>query len=135
MTLELTTTPPAEHVMTAKEEQNTWQYKAIVVTRGNQTLIGTICIYLAGRYAKNGRCILGPANIDEDGLTWVMMRNQHGEIGQVCLGFITDIRDDFRRLADHLKVDDAERIELFHELRKFIDVDLRPDDAKGPSVH
>lgn len=132
---DLTTTPPAVHVMTRKEEQNSWQYKAIVCTRGNQTLIGTIAIYLAGRYAKAGRCILGPANIDEDGLTWVNMRNQRGETGMVCLGWITDIRDDFRRLADHMKMDDVERVELFGELRKFIDVDLRPDSAKGPSVH
>lgn len=134
--MELTSTPPAVHVMTRKEEQNTWQYKAIVATRGNQTLIGTLCIYLAGKFAKNGRTLLGPVCIDEDGVTWApQFRNQRGEIGMVCLGFITDIRDEFRRLADHLKLDDAERIEMFHELRKFIAVDLRDDDQKGPQFH
>lgn len=127
--------PSVPHVMTPREEQSTWQYKAVVATKGNQTLIGTICIYLAGKYAKSGRTILEAANVDEEGLTWAIMRNQRGEIGMVCLGFITDIRDDFRRLADFLKLDDAERIELFTELRKFIAVDLRSDDLKGPSVH
>lgn len=113
---------------TPSEETASWQYKAIVATRGNQTLLGTILLQLIGKAAKHPPQIVSLATVDEAGLTWAVLRKQHGaEVaeGLVCLGLIGDIRDEFRRLADYLKLDDTERLELFDELKKWVEVDLR----------
>lgn len=127
---------------TPSAETASWQYKAIVATRGNQTLLGAIFLQIIGKAAKHPPQIIGTASVDEEGLCWTVLRKQHGvEVaeGVVCLGYMADIRDDFRRLADHLKLDDAERIELFEELRKWVAVDLRADHAEmahsGQTIH
>lgn len=127
---------------TPTDEQATWQYKAIVATRGNQTMLGAIFLQIIGKQAKHPPQIVGTASVDEEGLCWTILRKQHGlEVaeGIVCLGLIADIRDDFRRLADHLKLDDTERVELFTELRKWVSVDLRADHAEmahaGQTLH
>ncbi|HLZ23660.1 MAG TPA: hypothetical protein VKQ30_16235 [Ktedonobacterales bacterium] len=127
---------------TPSDEQASWQYKAIVATRGNQTLLGAIFLQIIGKNAKHPPQIVGTASVDEDGLCWSVLRKQHGlEIaeGIVCLGSIADIRDEFRRLADHLKLNDDERKELFVELRKWVAVDLRADHAEmahsGQTLH
>jgi len=127
---------------TPSDEQASWQYKAIVATRGNQTLLGAIFLQVIGKQAKHPPQIIGTASVDEEGLCWTLLRKQHGlEVaeGVVCLGLISDIRDEFRRLADHLKLADDERIELFQELRKWVAVDLRADHAEmahaGQTLH
>jgi hypothetical protein len=51
------------------------------------------------------------------------------------LGSIVDIRDDFRRLADFLKLDDGERVELFDELRKWVAIDMRADHDELATKH
>lgn len=127
---------------TPTDEQASWQYKAVVATRGNQTLLGAIFLQIIGKSAPNPPQIVGTASIDEEGLCWTILRKQHGlEVaeGVVCLGLMADIRDDFRRLADHLKLADNERVELFQELRKWVAVDLRADHAEmahsGQTLH
>lgn len=127
---------------TPSDEQASWQYKAIVATRGNQTMLGAIFLQIIGKSAKHPPQIIGTASVDEEGLCWTLLRKAHGgEIaeGVVCLGELSAIVDEFRRLADHLKLDDAERIELFEELRKWVAVDLRADHAEmtheGQTLH
>lgn len=127
---------------TPSAETASWQYKAIVATRGNQTMLGCIFLQLIGKSSKHPPQIVGTASVDEEGLCWTVLRKQHGlEIaeGVVCLGLISEIRDEFRRLADHLKLDDAERTELFVELRNWVSVDLRANHAEmahsGQTLH
>lgn len=127
---------------TPTDEQASWQYKAIVATRGNQTLLGAIFLQIIGKQAKHPPQIVGTATVDEDGLCWTLLRAQHGveaAQGIVCLGEIGAIVDEFRRLADFLKLADDERIELFDELRKWVAVDLRADHSEmtheGQTLH
>lgn len=127
---------------TPSAETASWQYKAIVATRGNQTMLGAILLQVIGKQAKNPPRITGTASVDAEGLCWTLLLAQHGtEVaeGLVCLGYIGEIVDEFRRLADFLKLDDAERIELFDELRKWVSVDLRADHAEmataGQTIH
>lgn len=124
------------------DEQASWQYKAIVATRGNQTLLGAIFLQIIGKQAKHPPQIVGTASVDDDGLLWTLLRKQHGsEIaeGVVCLGKLAHIVDEFRRLADHMKLSDSERVELFEELRKWVAIDLRADHAEmataGQTIH
>lgn len=115
------------------QEQAHWAYKAVVATRGNTTLLGAILLQLIGKQAKAPPQVLSTATVDKNGLTWARLSAfKHGEYAEavVPLGLITDIRDEFRRLADWLKLDDVERLELFDELRKWVAVDLRAE----PSV-
>lgn len=109
------------------QEQGTWQYKAVVACRGNQTMVGTILLAIIGRNAKNPPQITTTATVDEHGLVWAGIATRNGQHGLAVLGTIQDVRDEFRRLADYLKLDDHERIELFEELRKWVAVDMRAD--------
>lgn len=130
-------------VFSPAQEQASWQYKAILATRGNQTLLGAILLQLLGKQAKHPPQILSTATVDEQGLAWCKLRKElGGEIaeGIICVGLITDVRDEFRRLADYLKLDDDERIELFNELRMWVEIDLRADhnelkDAGKSTLH
>lgn len=120
MTLEPVTLSPVQ-------EQGTWQYKAVLAARGNQTLLGCIILQIIGKQPKHPPMITGLAMIDEDGVTWAPWLSTRGKAGLAPLGMITDIRDEFRRLADYLKLDDQERIDMFDELRKWVDFDARAD--------
>lgn len=113
--------------LTPRQEQNSWPYKAILALRGNQTIAGCILLSIIGQMPKHPPRIYTSATVDENGFTWVNMQNRDYVSGTACIGLITDIRDEFRRLADHLKLDDGERIELFEELRKWVAIDLRAD--------
>lgn len=74
----------------------------------------------AGRVAKNGAII---AKVKErDGVTrW--RRLYSSEIA---------LRDDFRRLADGLKLNDADRTELFGAVKRWVVADRRLDPAMDP---
>lgn len=111
--------------MTPHQEQASWPFKAVLALRGNQTIAGCIFLSVIGREPKNPPYIYTNATVDEDGNTWVGMAARSGARGLACIGHIQDIRDEFRRLADHLKLDDHERLELFDELKKWVAVDLR----------
>jgi hypothetical protein len=109
------------------QEQNSWPFKAVLATRGQQTLLGCIVLNLICRQPKNPPMVASLATVDEKGLCWAYVVSRSGEKRLTCLGLITDIRDEFRRLADHLKLDDGERVELFDELRKWVSIDMRAD--------
>lgn len=111
--------------LTPVQEQNSWPFKAVLATRGNQTLLGCIVLQLICRQPKNPPRVESLASVDEQGLTWAYVTSRSGARRLTCLGSITDIRDDFRRLADHLKLDDGERVEMFDELRKWVSIDRR----------
>lgn len=122
--------------LTPHQEQNSWPYKAVLALRGNQTIAGCILLSMIGRTPKNPPYITTTATVDENGLAWVGMARMTAEgvtHGLCAIGSVIDIRDEFRRLADHLKLDDGERIEMFDELRKWVAIDLRAnhDELKG----
>lgn len=125
--------------LTRQQEQNSWPYKAVLATRGNQTLMGCVVLAVIGRQPKHPPYIASAATVDQDGLVWVQMARikDGGQISLACIGNIIDVRDDFRRLADHLKLDDGERIDMFEELRKWVAIDMRADhnEMKNKTTH
>ncbi len=125
---------PLLPIMGPKEEKETWAYKAVLALRGNQTIAGCILLSVLGKTPKHPPRIYTTASIDYDGRVWVGMQRLNYEKGMVCLGLVGDVRDEFRRLADHLKLNDGERQDMFDELRKWHAIDLRAmtkDPTKG----
>lgn len=120
--------------------EGSWQKRAIRATDGNKTLIGCFVLAILGfqhgikppRFGKT-------ATIDKDGILYSNMQDKDGKVFQNhCLGPIGDVRDNFRGLADHLKLSDAERNAMFDELKKWISHDVRADQTnkeRGLTVH
>lgn len=103
-----------------------WKGKAIVATRGNQSRLGCMVICMLGYLPKNPPRMRGLIVITVDGRTLVDCELNNGA-GYLAtdIGHIDEVRDNFRRLADHLKLEDKDRIAMFDELRKWIKVDMR----------
>lgn len=62
--------------------------------------------------------------IDAEGNAWVTMVHE-GRMMVECLGPIEDVNDNFRRLADEHKLNDADRIAMFNALRAWFATDAR----------
>ena len=68
------------------------------------------------------------ARIDKEGMVFSDCVDGYGVKHKAeCLGPVERIIDNFRGLADHLKLTDDERIELFSELKKWFAYDARAD--------
>ncbi len=105
-----------------------WKYRALEATRGNQTKLGCILIRVCGRMPKNpprfdiknGALILPGgmiiANFQPDQRTPF-------KTSAVCR--VEELVSELRRLADKLKLGDAEREEMFRMTREWITHDAR----------
>lgn len=103
-----------------------WKWRAIRATHGNQSRLGCILIAVIGRMPLNPPRIRGNAVILEDGtvLADVELRNGKGFLA-TNLGSIEELVGNFRGLADHLKLSDKDRVEMFNELRMWCAKDFR----------
>jgi hypothetical protein len=111
-------------------ERQSWQFKVIAATRGNQTLFGACLLSIIGRVASNPPWVGMTAVITPAGdlLANVQSRQNHaaGFHPVPCsLGPISVFVDQCRRVADETKLDDAQRIAFFDEVRKWITHDFR----------
>jgi len=108
-------------------ERQTWQYRAVAATRGNQTMLGCILLAVIGRNAKNPPWFEPGAEIDADGFLLANFvgkdRVDHHQL--IPVATVKDLVDEFRRLADAIKLDDADRIAMFAALRAWIVKDHR----------
>jgi hypothetical protein len=96
-------------------------------TGGNQTLMGCFVLAICGwQHGRHPPRFGSNAIIDENGMLFSNMQNAEGAMfANHCLGDVKTVVDSFKGLADHLKLDDKERIEMFDELRKWIKLDKR----------
>lgn len=108
-------------------ERDTWQYRAVKATRGNQTLIGTILIAVLDKsWTLSGKRFGREAEIGPDGTTYAPYQDANGQLhAQVAICNIQDIIIGFRRLADALKLGDKDRTEMFMMLRRWVARDAR----------
>ena len=104
-----------------------WQYRAIERCRGQQTMLGAVLIAIMGQVPRRPPMFdVRGAYIDQDGNVFVGGTNRHGEYVSSCpLGTVSDLGREFNRLADDLKFTDAERLDMFEGLRKWIVRDYR----------
>ena len=74
---------------------------------------------------KLGMAFGETADIRVDGLVATLFRDRGKWYPPTVIGKIEDVRDNMRRLADHLRLTDAERNAMFEEMRKWIKTDHR----------
>lgn len=119
-----------------------WKHRAITVTKGNQSRLGCIIIAMIGLMPKhpprirpctnlpNGTTI-GGLLIDRHGMCIVDMELRNGKgFLATTIGDTEEIRDNLRGLADHLKLSDSERLDMFQCFQMFIMRDFRA--TSGP---
>lgn len=108
-------------------ERKTWQYRAVLATRGNQTRLGCILLAVLQRSAGHSAPRFGhAAEITADGMVVSRFQQKDGTmhaVHYVCR--IAEMIEMFRRLADTLQLDGFERECLFVEVRRWITKDHR----------
>ena len=109
------------------EQYDRWQHRAIRETGGNQTQLGVYVLAILGlQHGRKPPRLGSTAKIDVNGMLISNMQNAEGKMFRdVTLDSVQEVVDNFRRFADHLKLADVEREEMFAELRKWIVHDAR----------
>ena len=106
-----------------------WKRNCIVATQGPQTFLGNVLLAVMGRAPTFHRPrIVGAAEITKDGFVVAPVQwPEHGpgQSGITHLCTSEELRDDMRRLADFLRLDDGEREAMNRELRMWIKRDHR----------
>lgn len=126
----MTKLPSDKNLTTRQEaERQTWQYRAVLATRGNQTQLGCLVLAVIGKEPKGPPKYGHTATIkDIDGaaiITADLMNNRGVSYADVVVGTVQQVAGEFNRLADTIKATDEERLDMFNELRKWISVDER----------
>lgn len=115
-----------EAAMAAAKARASWQFRMIEYTRGNQTPTGSIVIAMLGRVPNNLPMLNNTAVITEAGEVLCDYVSRHGVLHRrFHIGNVQRIVGDFNRLCDELKLNDAESIEVFETLRRWISIDER----------
>lgn len=115
-------------LLTLGDRPDDWRVKAILATKGNQSRLGCILIAVLGKShrIKNGSRFDTSASITSDGFVMCGFRQASGHYHPgAFVGSVRDLVDNFRGLADHLKLSDKDRIELFDKVKAWITVDYR----------
>src|SRR6202012_343969 len=105
-----------------------WPSRAVIATRGNQTLIGCIVLAILGKAASNPPRIVGAAEIRADGQVIAPMQSRRmsdGETELLALCSASQLRDGLNRIGDAIHATEDERAALFEEARKWIAKDWR----------
>jgi hypothetical protein len=104
----------------------TWQFRAEEATQGNGSKLGAILLGVLHRTPHQPPAYGSKAAITTDDKVFCDYLDQSGvyhRAAYVCE--VGELVSNFRGLADHLKLTDAERKEMFAELRKWIVKDYR----------
>lgn len=110
--------------------RRSWQWRAIVATRGNQTRLGALVLAVVGKMTDNPPRITGHATITKDGWVVCPFHKRDGTQGPMIVGDVEYLTRSFSELGDHLKLNDADRIAMFKAVKEWIYKDER--DGKPP---
>ena len=135
---------------TAQELRDTWQVRALIETRDYQ--IGAVLLsVLAHNYDDVMEVLMRVAfpgfhsialpflcsagRIDHSGRIVADMAASNGAIIKDYVLYPTEraLRDDFRRLADRMKLNDKDRIEMFKAVQRWVVADRRLDPTMDPA--
>lgn len=110
----------------AEAIRQTWQYRCVAATQGNSSLLGCILLSVIGRNARHPPWIESGVTIDADGVCYVnFVDKTYTEYVNAPICVVEDLINNFKGLADTLKLSDADRVALFDELRKWVVKDMR----------
>jgi len=105
----------------------TWQYRAIAKTKANQTVIGAVLLAVLGKATSHPPRFGAGAVITPEGMVMALFQDRTLKKTLAPISPIGEFVDTFRRLADDLKLGDADRIAMFSEVRKWIIKDDRTE--------
>lgn len=117
--------------LTSEQERQraTWQYRAVAMTHGNQSMLGLILLATLAKSASNPPKITGSATITKDGMVLASFQGRDDPAPRpmtyICT--VEELQANFSGLADSLKLNDIDRVEMFTELKKWIWKDERVD--------
>lgn len=107
-----------------------WTYKVLLASFPTRSM-GPMVRAVLGKQMARGPKLSLSATIASDGMVYAGLKHDETIISFAHpLGTVTAIRDEFRRLADHCRLNDAERLELFEQLRKWMGKDLRSEEDR-----
>jgi hypothetical protein len=107
------------------DPEHTWRYRVLLASFTHDPM-GPLVRAVLGRNCATGAAYAYQAHIDLIGKVRANLRLPNGNVLQArTVGTDIAVRDEFRRLADHCKLTDGERIELFDELKKWTGDDRR----------
>jgi len=110
----------------AEMGRDSWQFRAVAATRGSQSRLGAILLAVLGKQRQTLPRFASSAVITSDGFVMAGFcdkagRYHHGAL--VC--DVSELVANFRGLADHLKLNDADRVAMFAEVQKWCATDYR----------
>lgn len=112
--------------MAAAKARASWQYRMIEYTRGNTTPTGAIVIAMLGKTPSNPPMLNNTAIITEDAkILCDFVNRDHVLHPRWLVGSVENVVADFSRLCDELRLIDAERLEVFETLQRWISIDER----------
>jgi hypothetical protein len=141
--------------MSAEELRHSWQGRAIACTNGQGHMLAVLMSLFADAHDETfpwlmrsifpdwrGVCtpfLCSSPKIDKAGQIVADVALRGGEIKKDHVVFDSEraMEGAFRRLADWLKLDDADRVELFDEVRAWVKADMRLDptmDRRDPDA-
>lgn len=103
-------------------------------TYGTDTLRVLLPLMFPGYIEPSLPCLASCGKVDKSGavVADVIMKDHQLVKDQVVYPSDIALRDDFRRLADHMKLDDADRTELFKCVQRWVVADRRLDPSFDP---
>jgi hypothetical protein len=104
-----------------------WQWRTIRASLGTTT--GAIVQAMLAKQPKNGPALGLTCDITAEGMVETLVREKKGRLflppQRMVIGSVIDVRDNLRRLCDHCKLDDKDRVAFFAEFQKWIRKDYR----------
>jgi hypothetical protein len=108
------------------DPERSWPERVFLASAAADPM-GPIVRAVLGANPKNGAALGIEATIRKDGIVVAPLRDHSGVklTDEHPLGDIMEMRDEFRRLADHCKLSDEDRLALFDMFKKWCGKDLR----------
>lgn len=131
------------NVEEVKDSQHHWTKRVLLASFPTRSM-GPIVRAVLGKQMARGPKLSLQATVSSDGSVFAGLKHDEQVISYchpIALTMkdgqwgtkqgVHILRDEFRRMADHCRLNDAERLELFGELRKWLGKDLRSDEDRA----
>jgi len=103
-----------------------WQIRLLIHLRGNQTKYGCVLIAVLGKAAQHAPRYVSNAIIDEEENVVAAFQGRESPGADfVVIDKAETFIENWRRIADQAKLSDVDRIDLFRELRLWVNEDAR----------